>query len=275
VVLSAVAQVPLGQPSPWYAVYFYYKHHESEGPIALIGSLGTPSRVWDDEEARYWAWDFTLVGEDIPDIGQIDVFAVGVQFPYDGWGVFATGLNSNIVVNSYVPVLVGDQDGFGLGLVAGDERPTAPDPYFDQRQPADPPFTDVMPATVDFTYTHTYSVPVGVTVSSATLRWLTLGIQDGDSDVAGSDTDIRLYVDAIEVPGAFDDVDQFYYNSTAGAWVESVGLVEIPLTGSILGELTDGEVEVRIQITQLGSTGTDAIAIDYSELLVEYDAGGL
>jgi hypothetical protein len=274
VVVSAVAETGTdAELPPWSSVYFYYKAYDSSGPITYIGTMDEPTDYGDDGFSRHWTWEITVIGEDIPDIGQIDVFAVGVQNPNDGGGVFATNLNSNIIVNSYEPDLVGDQDGFGMDLVVGDKRPTSPDPYFDNREGGDPSFTDVMPASVDFTYTHAFPVPAGMTVSSATLRWLTLGIQDGDSEVTGSDTDIRLYLDGAEVAGAFDEVDQF--ELIEGEWVEIVGLVEIPLTGLILDEFLDGEVDVRIEITQLGSTGPDAIAIDYSELVVEYGVGGL
>jgi hypothetical protein len=40
--------------------------------------------------------------------------------------------------------------------------------------------------------------------AAAYFDWLTLGIQDGDLQVAGGDNDIRLFLDGVEVPRAFD-----------------------------------------------------------------------
>jgi hypothetical protein len=164
-----------------------------------------------------------------------------------------------------VASVVGDKDGFGLDLMPGDEK-AAGGALFDAREPDDPDFTDSWPAPSDFTYTHTFEVPDGGMVSSATIRWLTLGIQDGDSQVAGSDIDMVLELDGVEVQGAFDTVDQFRHNGTI--WVEVVGLVEIPLEGPILEVLQDGEVEVRIRILQLASGNLDGVSFDYSELEV-------
>ncbi|MCU0914166.1 MAG: VWA domain-containing protein [Planctomycetes bacterium] len=171
------------------------------------------------------------------------------------------------VTNTPMVDVVGDKDGFGLGLWTGDEYTG----FFDKRQSADPVFTDVHPVAQSFSYSHTVAIPVDVLVSAATLRWLTLGIQDGDSQVKGSDTDMRLFVDGREVPGAFDTVDQFHHNGTA--WVSFVGLVEIPLTGDALHAVQDGQVEIRIEIHQLGTiSSTDAVAFDYSELEVKFSS---
>jgi hypothetical protein len=123
-----------------------------------------------------------------------------------------------------------------------------------------------VPAPLDFTYTHAFEVPEGGTASSATIRWLTFGVQDGDSQVSGSDTDLVLELDGVEVQGAFDEVDQFRHDGTT--WVQSAGLVEISLGGPILELLQDGAVEVRIQILQLGSGNPDGVSFDYSELEV-------
>jgi uncharacterized protein YjdB len=177
--------------------------------------------------------------------------------------------DSQVTVLEFLTVtsLVGDKDGFGLDLEPGDERPAAGS-WFDSREPDDPSFSDVLPAPFDFSYTHGLQVPEGGEVSSARIRWLTLAVKDGDSQVVGDDTDIVVALDGIEVPGAFDSVDQFRHNGTT--WVGVVGLVEIPLNGQILDVLQDGEVEVRIQILQLGTAGRNTVSFDFSELEVVF-----
>lgn len=155
----------------------------------------------------------------------------------------------------------GDRDGFGLGLVEGDTWQGS----FDERESGDPAFTDRMPADLDFTWTLGYPILAGAQVTGAELVLFTLGVQDGDSQVVGSDTDIRLYVDGIEVAGAFDAVDQFDW--IGGQWTSIAGKVLIPMPEAVLPSLADGSASVRIEILQLGTApSTDAIAIDYSLL---------
>jgi hypothetical protein len=162
--------------------------------------------------------------------------------------------------------LLGDKDGFGMGLVDGDERPVSLG-FFDNRGLGDPVFTDVEPVPADFTYNHQLDLPPHPLILSATVSLLTLGVQDGDNQVVGSDTDIRLFVDGVEVPHAFDDVDQFSFNGSE--FVEEVGLVDIAMPRPLIRHFLDGNAQVRLQILQLGTaSSTDAIAIDYSELTV-------
>jgi len=155
----------------------------------------------------------------------------------------------------------GDRDGFGLGLVEGDTWKG----FFDEREGGDPAFTDHMPAGQDFTWSLGYPVPTGAQVTGGELVLFTLGVQDGDSQVVGSDTDIRLYVDGVEVAGAFDTVDQFDW--IGGQWTSIAGKVVIPIPEAVLPTLADGSASVRIEILQLGTApSTDAIAIDYALL---------
>ena len=167
--------------------------------------------------------------------------------------------------------ILGDKDGFGLGLKEGDIRPVSLG-FFDNREIDDPLFTDVEPVptvgtfpSLSFSYTHTFAVPPEGIIR-ANLRMLTTGIQDGDTQVFGSDTDLKLFLDGVEVPGAFDDVDQFDFFVGDG-FAEIVGLVSIEIPGGLLPLLSDGEVVVRIEINQLGTAPSfDAFAIDFSEL---------
>ena len=165
--------------------------------------------------------------------------------------------------------LLGDKDGFGLGLQAGDER-SAGSGSFDERTASDPDFTDsypvLYPCTADFSYVHSFSLPG--TIVAARLDLLTLGVQDGDSQVYGSDKEIRVFIDGAEIPGALDSVDQFYHNGTE--WVATVGAVSLTIPPDLLVNLGDGEVEVAFENRDLLNPATyDAFAIDYSELVIE------
>ena len=171
-----------------------------------------------------------------------------------------------------VPVvvsLVGDKDGFGVGLTEGEQR-SASLGFFDNRETDDPPFTDSLPAPFDFTFLHAYRLPSGASPVRATLSLFTLGVQDGDTQVVGSEQDIRLFIDGFEVTGAFDAVDQFSYDGSQ--FVETAGLVTVPIPEALLYLFASGGgSDVRILILQVAespSTGTDAIAIDYSELII-------
>ena len=101
-------------------------------------------------------------------------------------------------------------------------------------------------------------------ILSAELVFFTIGVQDGDTQVVGSDTDIRLFIDGAEIQGAFDEVDQF--SSGSSGFVEIADLVTIPVPETSLNLLADGHVEIRIQTLQLGTgPSMDAFAIDYSD----------
>jgi hypothetical protein len=174
-----------------------------------------------------------------------------------------------------VNVVKGDKDGFGLGLAEGDFRP-AGSSTFDERELSDPFFTDVWPVPFTepraFSYSQTFAPPPGP--FNAKLKLFTLGIQDGDSQVQNSDTDIKLYADGLEVPYAFDNVDQFYQEEGVG-WVESAGYVVTEIPEDIAHVLLDGAVEFTYEVLQLGShKGSDSFAIDYSELIIEPTTAG-
>lgn len=181
-------------------------------------------------------------------------------------GVESITLDLEPVIRWVEARLLGDADGFGMGLSEGDQRPVAAG-FFDNRTSEDPPFTDVQPAPREFSFLHSFAPPF-FGIRSATLELFTLGISDGDNQVVGSDTDIRLYLDGQEVPGAFDEVDQFGWSGSE--WVFIAGSVSIPIPAPLISKLEDGVVEVRIEILQLAThAGWNAIAIDFSEFLVE------
>lgn len=170
--------------------------------------------------------------------------------------------------------LIGDKDGFGIGLVDGDIWSPAtsgiktwPISY----QNNDPEFTDIYPADKYgvIEYQHNFC-DVDNEIVSARLVFRTLGIQDGDKQVYGRDTDILFFFDGEEIEAAFDNVDQF--DKYEGKWMSSVGTIELVVPQHLLHHLQDGEAIVRWEILQLGSCPEcyDSFAIDYSELIIDY-----
>ena len=136
----------------------------------------------------------------------------------------------------------------------------------------DPSFTDIYPADIapSGNTTHRIQFTMEFTppsaVGSARLRLQTLGIQDGDAQVCGSDTDIRLFIDGQEIPQAFDAVDQF--DLIDGGWSDFVGPAEIAIPANLLYLFNDGKAEFRWEIIQTvpGMQSYDGFAIDYCEL---------
>ena len=172
--------------------------------------------------------------------------------------------------------MVGDKDGFGLGLVCGD--PTEDMNLFTPG-PEDPLGTDqamvlaweacphpnvplgICPAVA---LVHQYeSIPVDKIVSA------TLELCTADIDNVMYPYDERLFLDGIEVAGAFDDVDQ-YVSGLAG----KSGLVTFELAPSLFHVLADGRVEVLIDEDRTAAHWSHAngIGIDYSELTIVYEA---
>lgn len=197
--------------------------------------------------------DFELMGTN----GEKDVLESGADrqgFYYEPCGC----------ANENGSFLLGDKDGFGIGLVDGQ---IYDGDWFDHREKNDPAFTDKLPPPNfnDFTYCHAFDPCKNI--NSAELNLLTLGIQDGDKQVYQSDTDIKLFINGIEIPHAFDDVDQF--DRVDSKWVSFAGYVTIPIPENLLIELTSGRIDVRIVTLALGEyQGLDVFALDYSELII-------
>ncbi|MBL7850284.1 MAG: hypothetical protein JNN04_05230 [Cyclobacteriaceae bacterium] len=169
--------------------------------------------------------------------------------------------------------LLGDKDGFGQGfkeghalyLPAGTSLPL-------NWQNNDPFFTDVYPADIAPNGNSTHQIQFSMEytppsqIGSARILLNTLGIQDGDAQVCGSDTDIKLFIDGQEIPQAFDAIDQF--DNMDGRWSDIAGHLEITVPGNLLYLLKDGKVDFRWEILQKipGMQSYDAFAIDYIEL---------
>lgn len=173
-------------------------------------------------------------------------------------------------------ILLGDKDGFGMGLLLGEPfiLPGGTALPIDSRNGNDPLFTDIYPCDMAASSAPTHEVQFEfvfkkpVSITGGTLKLMTLGIQDGDVQVSGSDTEIKLYLDNVEIPGAFDFVDQFDYQG--GSWAELSSIVKIEIPSGILPSLNDGKIQVKLEILQLNSDSQshDGFAIDYCELQV-------
>lgn len=171
--------------------------------------------------------------------------------------------------------LLGDKDGFGRDFKQGDPLylPGGTSLPLDWRK-NDPPFTDVYPADIgsDGYTTHvvqfTMKFPVPTNIERATFHFNTLGIQDGDTQVYNSGTDIKLFIDGQEVKQAFDNIDQF--DMFNGQWADFASSFDINIPAHLLYLLTDGQINIRWEIAQTvaGSPSSDAFAIDYCELTV-------
>ena len=169
--------------------------------------------------------------------------------------------------------LVGDKDGFGKGFKDGYALflPGGTSLPLDWRS-NDPSGMDVYPADIDANRNTTHVVRFSISfappsgIQSATLHLNTLGIQDGDMQVYGSDTDIKLFIDGQEVPQAFDTIDQFDFID--GKWSDFVSSFDINIPASMLHLLNDGAIELRWEIIQTvpGMQSYDGFAIDYCEL---------
>lgn len=171
--------------------------------------------------------------------------------------------------------LLGDKDGFGWGLSEGEPwmLPGGTALPIDYRSSEDPAFTDIYPADItdngmtthQIEYTLNFINPPNA-ITGALLRFSTVGIQDGDAQVVGSDTDVTLYVDDHEVPNAFDQLDQFDFIDGNWADFASTHVVEIP--NNLFSSFRDGKVVVRMEILNLNSNSQsfDGFAIDYCEL---------
>lgn len=172
-------------------------------------------------------------------------------------------------------ILLGDKDGFGIGLLEGEPwvLPGGTALPIDHRDLKDPAFTDIYPADMAESGMPSHQIEFQInfeksihSIASARLKFSTAGMQDGDVQVVGSDTDITLYIDDVEISEAFDQLDQFDFID--GHWADFVSTHEIEIPKSLLPAFRDGKVVVRMEILNLNpnSQSFDGFAIDYCEL---------
>jgi hypothetical protein len=117
-----------------------------------------------------------------------------------------------------------------------------------------------------FQWSHNYSLPASSSITSAVLKIVTFDLEDngaGDG-FGGIPFDDRLFIDGIEVSGAFDDVSTPDGNAFTPL---PVNVTIFNLNSLFFSSLADGNV--NIALNSFGGTRADAIAIDYAELEIQ------
>jgi hypothetical protein len=152
--------------------------------------------------------------------------------------------------------LAGDKDSFGSGLPLGTPMNNWVGVSAD---PADGSFDQ---ETTFASWVHEFVVFPPSRIFSATLSIATWDLEDGwacdGSGATGCDT--RLYLDGIEVLGAFDTT----FSPDAGP--SSPNLTVFNIDSSLFALLLDGTLAVTLDAR--GGLQMDAIAVDYSELQI-------
>ena len=169
-----------------------------------------------------------------------------------------------VSTNADIISLAGDKDSLGTGLPLGSPLildnaiHTASDGPFDQRM------------TSLLQWSHSYSIPVGQQVVGGSFTFLTWDIEDngaGDGSGGGPYND-RLYINGVEVPGAFDNV---YSPDVTSSIISSPNWVTIALDSSFFPILQTGTLPV--QLNPVGGSSIDHVWIDFAELQVQTTPG--
>ncbi len=159
--------------------------------------------------------------------------------------------------------LVGDKDSFGSNLPAGSPVAVGSIRY----GWGDDGVTDLWTKSINvYEWAHAFTLPTGFSIQSATLSILTLDMEDAGAGEGrgGGPFDDRLYLDSVEVAGAFDDV----YTPDGHSNTRLMpNLSTFNLSSSFFPLLEDGLLMVSLDT--LGGTLKDMIAIDYAELTIE------
>lgn len=175
--------------------------------------------------------------------------------------VFALGA---IAGADIITTTLGDMDGLGFAtpMTPGSTYPSFP---FDNRTASDPAFTDFgVVGETDASFAFSYSAIVG-TINSASLTFGLAGLEDAQNDSGVPDFDDRLFLESVEIPGAFD-------SDYTGIWV--YGVVNLTIPGSLYYLLTDGTASFFFDAWQYGTVGTpragDQVSFDYVTLSINY-----
>jgi hypothetical protein len=102
----------------------------------------------------------------------------------------------------------------------------------------------------DKVWTHTFEPLIDKKITSATLSIYGFNIEDGT---------LKLFVDGVEIPGAFANVHEPTTSKTV-----------INLDPSIYDKLKSGSVEVAVRQGSNNPSTYDAFAIDYATLQIQY-----
>lgn len=159
--------------------------------------------------------------------------------------------------------LYGDIDSFGTGVASGSAVRIV-----DFTHESDDGLTDLWDPTSLFNWGFNFSPFVSGTITSATLTIVTIDMEDnGQGDgLGGEPYDDKLFLDGIELVGAFDEV----YTSDANIYSYiSPNVSVFNLDSSYFTSFNDGILNV--QLNSYGGTNKDFIAIDYALLTVNGD----
>jgi hypothetical protein len=109
--------------------------------------------------------------------------------------------------------------------------------------------------TSDKAWTHTFTPLTNKKIASATLTIYGFNIEDGT---------LKLFVDGVEVPGAFANT----HSPTTSTTV-------INLDPTLYDKLKDGSVEVAVRQGSTNPSTYDAFAIDYAKIEIQYEDTGI
>ncbi len=158
--------------------------------------------------------------------------------------------------------LFGDKDNFGTNRASG-----TPVAVAQIRHTLADGVTDFWSKYINvYRWRHDFSLPSGFEIQSATLTIMTFDVEDaGAAAGQGSGAhDERLYLDSLEVAGAFDDV--FTRDGHRNTLLKP-NLSTFDLSPEFFPLLEDGLLNVALDAW--GGTFKDRIAIDYAELTIE------
>ncbi len=173
-------------------------------------------------------------------------------------------ISVDVSMGSYIlESLAGDKDSFGTDKSEG--LPVSVNEILaSSHDPGDGDF-DVW-ALNSFSWDHVFTLPTGASLTGATLTIVTLDLEDngaGDG-LGGGPYDDRLFIDGMEILGAFDST--FTPDGNANTLLPPNTDI-FTLAPAFFPLLQDGSINVGVN--PLGGRLKDAIAIDYALLELE------
>ena len=179
-----------------------------------------------------------------------------------GWFTLAAlVLRGGVLEASVITITLGDKDGLGYGLSPGQTFPLP----FDKRTPTDPAWTDLGAAgETNAWFTFSYS-PIGATADSVWMEFGFGGLEDARNDSGRPDFNDRLFLDNVEIPGAFD---------TDHTGMRKYGIVTLSIPVGMLTLLADGTAAFFFDGWPYGTSPTpragDQVFFDYVTLNINY-----
>lgn len=155
--------------------------------------------------------------------------------------------------------LAGDEDCFGTNNILCNT--VSVNEVIANREPDDGVFDtwDLF----SFQWSHEFTLPTIGNITNAVLRISTLDVEDagaGDG-LGGTPYNERLFIDGVEVAGAFDTI--FTPDGNAATQLP-INTVVFNLDSSFFPNLLDGKIDVSVN--PFGGQRRDAIAIDFAKL---------